>query len=225
MGKKHDLKKSKQELTAEGDASTPPKKLEGRRATRAHSRGGIMVGRTIGAKREHLETRNERAAARQKDKRKNAIRITVVSIAFLIIIAVLIIVAVNYFASKREEPAEPIDTPTVVSPAEPTIEIIDEGSTTTEGRITSRMREYIALAEADFKALDLTPIKAILPAGSIREVDFYLEGHPGRIKMIIDRGSAVSAEDASRVLRYLAENGITEYEYIDVRIEGKAYWK
>ena len=218
-------KKKKQEKIPE---SEPKRARTEPRAPRfGRSSAKIMVGRTIGAKRERLETRNERAAARQKDKRKYAFRVTSVSIIFLVIIAVLIIVAVNYFASKREEEAEApvaIETTTVKTP-EPTIEIIDEGSTSTEGRITSRMREYIASAEADFRDLDLAPIKAVLPAGSIREVDFYLEGYPGRIKMLIDRGSAVSVEDASRVLRYLAENGITEYEYIDVRIEGKAYWK
>ena len=44
--------------------------------------------------------------------------------------------------------------------------------------------------------------------------------------MTIDRGTAVSVEDADRMLRYLKTIGqIENYTYIDVRIEGKAYWK
>ena len=41
----------------------------------------------------------------------------------------------------------------------------------------------------------------------------------------MDRDTAVSAEDAFRMVRYLENQGITEYQYIDVRLPGKAYWK
>ncbi|MBQ9180683.1 hypothetical protein IJ135_01140 [Candidatus Saccharibacteria bacterium] len=91
--------------------------------------------------------------------------------------------------------------------------------------ITSRMSEYIGQAEADFRELGYTPVKAVIPSGSIREVDFYLDGQPGRIKTIIDRGTGVTVEDADRMLRYLASIGVTSFEYIDVRVEGKAYYK
>ena len=66
---------------------------------------------------------------------------------------------------------------------------------------------------------------AIIPSGSIREIDFYLDGYSGYIKTIIDRGAGVSVEDADRMIRYLSEIGVGEFTYIDVRIEGKAYWK
>ena len=108
---------------------------------------------------------------------------------------------------------------------EPTIEIIDEDASATGGKITARMRQYIGQAEADFKDLGYTPIKAILPAGAIREVDFYLEGYSGFIKLIIDRPTAVSVEDADRMLRYLTSQGIAEFQYIDVRIDKQAYWR
>ena len=87
------------------------------------------------------------------------------------------------------------------------------------------MSEYIGQAEVDFRALGYTPVRAVLPAGAIREVDFYLEGYPGYIKLITDRGSAVSVEDADRMLRYLASIEATDFQYIDVRLDGKAYWK
>jgi hypothetical protein len=43
--------------------------------------------------------------------------------------------------------------------------------------------------------------------------------------MIVDRDPAVSVEDADRMLRYLAEQGVSDFRYIDVRIDRKAYWK
>lgn len=185
----------------------------------------IRTGRTIAEKREHLETKNERAAARKKDKHKNARRIIVVTICFLALIAILAILAVNFFGSHDDDmlslPIEDSSNPTY----EPTIEIIDEDASATGGKITARMRQYIGQAEADFKDLGYTPIKAILPAGAIREVDFYLEGYSGFIKLIIDRPTAVSVEDADRMLRYLTSQGIAEFQYIDVRIDKQAYWR
>ncbi len=188
---------------------------------RKNRKSTIKMGRTIGEQREKLETANERAAARKKDKRKSRARIIIVTIVFLVVIIVL--VSLYFIFIKKEEAPITIDTITATS-YEPTIEIIDEDSQSTGGKITSRMRGYIGQAEADFKDLGYQPVKAILPSGSIREVDFYLQDYAGFIKTSVDRGSAVSVEDADRMLRYLKEKGITDFKYIDVRIEGKAYW-
>ena len=181
----------------------------------------IKSGRTIGEKREKLETANERAAARKKDKRKNATRVALTILGFIILVAAL----AGLFLMFTREGEGGAYKNTVEIPYSPTIEVIDEDSAATGGELTNRMSEYIGMAEADFRTLGYTPIKAVLPTGSIREVDFYLENYSGFIKLLIDRGTAVSAEDADRMLRYLAEQGITEFEYIDVRIEGRAYWK
>ena len=107
----------------------------------------------------------------------------------------------------------------------PTIEIVDEDAATSGKSITARMRSYIGQAEVDFKDLGYQPVKAVVPSGSIREVDFYLEGVSGYIKTTIDRGTGVTVEDADRMIRYLEEEDETDFEYIDVRIDGKAYWK
>ena len=80
-------------------------------------------------------------------------------------------------------------------------------------------------AESDFRDLGYTPLRAVIPAGAIREVDFYLSGWVGKIKMTIDRETAVSVEDADRMLRYLQGINVSEFEYVDVRVEGKGYWK
>lgn len=187
---------------------------------RENRKSTIRAGRTIGEKRERLETANERAAARKKVKAKKALRIFVTTLGFAGLAAILILIGLNFF-----RPGEPsVTTFSQDDTNTPTTEIIDEDSTA-GGQITTRMRTYIAQAEQDLRDLGYTPTKVVIPTNTIREVDFYLEGYPGFIKMITDRDSAVSAEDASRMLHYLAEQGITDFIYIDVRIDGKAYWK
>lgn len=189
---------------------------------REHRNSTIKSGRTIGEARERLETANERALARKKDKKKKALRIIFTTLGFIILAIILIILCFNFL--NREE-SEPVRETTEITIYNPTIEIIDEDASATGGKITSRMREYIGMVEADFKDLNYTLTKAVLPTNSIREVDFYLEGYTGFIKMTIDRDSGVSVEDADRMLRYLAGQGISDFSYIDVRIDNKAYWK
>ncbi len=181
----------------------------------------VRVGRTIAEKRERLETANERAAARKKDKLKKALRVTVTLIGFIAIIVVLIGL---YFSFRNAEiQLEELNNSTFTP--NPTIEIIDEESTATGGHLTTRMLEFIDRVSTSLRELGFTPTKAVIPTGSVREVDFYLDGYVGFIKTTIDRGAGVTAEDAERMLRYLTENGILEYTYIDVRIDGKAFWK
>lgn len=192
-------------------------KLVRRRANR-HS--AIKAGRTIGERREKLETSNERMAARKKDKRKKSFRVFSVSVIFLLVAAILVTLYFAFF-SKKNNQAIDITTYTY----EPTIEIIDEDPNAAREGMPARMRSYIGQAESDFRALGFTPVKAVIPASAIREIDFYLEGHSGFVKMTIDRDTAVSVEDADRMFRYLSDNGITDFQYIDVRIPGKAYWK
>lgn len=183
----------------------------------------LRSGRTIGEARERLQTRNERNKARKKDKQKQAFRFSFTTIAFAALGVVLIILAINFLSSRSSDSInEVIETEAAF---EPTIEITDEDAHATSGKITSRMRTYIGQLEHDFRDLGYTPIKAVIPTGSVREVDFYLDGHTGFIKTTIDRGSAVSAEDADRLIRYLANQGINDFQYLDVRISGRAFWK
>lgn len=192
-------------------------KLVHRRANR-HS--AIKAGRTIGERREKLETSNERMAARKKDKRKKSFRVFSVSAIFLLVAAILVTLYFAFFSTKNNQAID-----ITAYTYEPTIEIIDEDPNAAREGMPARMRSYIGQAESDFRALGLTPVKAVIPASAIREIDFYLEGHSGFVKMTIDRDTAVSVEDADRMFRYLSDNGITDFQYIDVRLPGKAYWK
>lgn len=183
---------------------------------------GIKIGQTISEKRERLETASERAAAKKKAEKKRRLRIFFTTLGFIILGAILIFLYFTFISPKdREEEAKK----TVYVPYSPTIEVIDENAGQTGGKITSRMSEYIGQAESDFRDLGYTPVKAVLPTNSVREVDFYLDGYSGYIKMLIDRETAVSVEDADRLIRYLASKDISDFTYLDVRIAGKAYWK
>ena len=194
-------------------------KLARRRANK-HSK--IKSGRTIGERRERLETASERMAARKKVKKRQNLRI-VTTVAIFLVAALAIIIFVVVFLRQRAANEADTAPTTVVKTYVPTIGITDENSTS--GKITARMTEYIGQLETDLRDLGLTPLKAVIPAGSIREVDIYLVDRDGFIKTTIDRGTGVTAEDTERMLRYLDGQGITSFEYIDVRIDGKAYWK
>ena len=207
----------------EESATTPEPPRPARRG--ANRRSVLKTGRTLSAKREHLETSQERIATHQKIKRKERRRLIITTAGFLIVTSIVIWVGVLLSqASTPDNTNEPTDTPTQTVIYKPTIEIVDEdagdGNT-----ITGRMSQYVGQAEIDFRDYGLVPVKAVIPTGAIREVDFYLDGHPGYIKTTLDRGTAVSAEDANRMIRYLEEQGIADYQYIDVRLDGRAYWK
>ena len=188
---------------------------------RLNKKSTIRLGRTIGEKREKLETNSERTAAHKKIRQRQISRIIFTVLGFAIVALLLFYVGVFFIGEKEDNPT----VATTVVTYQPSIEIIDEDATATGGHISSRMKEYIGMLEEDLRALGITPTKAVIPTGSIREVDIFIEGYTGYLKTIIDRGSGVTAEDAKRMLRYLASIDIDDFQYIDLRIDNKAYWR
>lgn len=210
------IRKSK---SAKHPSPTPPAQPQLARR-RANRQSTIRSGRTIGVAREKLQTASQRQAAHDKAKRKKRTRIIFVSLVFIVAAGGLL--AFYFLFVEHHE-----DLPIVAAPTtptfEPSIEIVDaDGSSSA---ITSRMRSYIGQAEADFRDLGYRPTKAVIPSGAVREVDFYLDGYTGFIKMLIDRDTAPSVEDADRLIRYLKGQGITDFKYLDVRLPYKAYWQ
>ena len=178
----------------------------------------IKTGRVIAARREQLETSSQRIAAQKKGKKKKTVRFLFVSICFLGIAVVLVFLGLQFSAVNQEDIIEE----TLPAYRKPTLEIVDEDAAATGGKISNRMNEYIGQIELDFNDLGYTPIRAVLPSGTIREVDFYFEEFSGYVKTTLDRETAVTAEDMNRMVRYLSGR---EFEYIDVRVERKGYWK
>ena len=183
----------------------------------------VKIGRTIGEKRERIETASERLAARKKGKKQQFWRIFGTVLLFVAIFGGIAYLGFLIFNREATETVFYIEDNT----KKYSIEVIDEDAAAAGEplALTERMETWIGQAEADLKALEYLPIKAVIPAGGIREVDFYLQGYSGYLKMTIDRGVGVSIEDADRMIRYLKEQGITDFSYIDLRVEGRGFWK
>ena len=173
----------------------------------------MKVGRTIAQEWEKQESESERLANRKKTKTKKVVKVLSV-FACLAIITVLVIMSV----AKWFEVEEKIEKEKVV--ITPTVQIIDENG----AGVSNRMKEYVGTIEKDLHDLGYTVNRAVIPAGKSREVDVFLDNYEYYFKLNIDRASAVSAEDVSRMVAYLSEHGI-QPGYVDVRVKGKGFYK
>lgn len=202
----------------------------------------MRVGRTIAEERERIESESERLAARELTKRREALQTAILVVA-IVALGVLGVISAKSLMSGVNEGVE---TETV-SAYKPTVEVIDESG----GGLTRKMSEFIGMVEEDFSAIGYKVTRAAVPTGMMREVDVYIASGgddggtgvgevdggeadadgginsgelPYYFKMNVDRGSAVSVEDAERMVRYLQERGLTP-SYVDVRVEGKAFYR
>lgn len=174
---------------------------------------GMKLGRTIVAERERAESDSERMIARKKAHRKQRTSVVVVILMGVILVLVFYM-GVNEFAEERLGAAE-------VTEVEILAQVIDEDN---RGQISGRTRSYIAQLEKDLADLGYKVVKVTLPTGMSRELYVDLEGRSEYFKVNLDRETAVTAEDIDRMVRYLDESGVVP-EYVDVRIEEKAYFK
>ena len=110
----------------------------------------------------------------------------------------------------------------------PTVQIVDESgiSPDQEGGavVGTRLLGFLGKVVSQAKGRGYTPVKAVLPAETTREVDVTFDGVATRVKFTIARGAGEQMEDADRALKYLQNNGITA-EYVDVRVSGRAAYK
>jgi len=109
----------------------------------------------------------------------------------------------------------------------PVVQIVDEsgvspeqGSAVVGTRLLGFMGKVVALALG--RGYSVT--KAVLPAGTTRQVDVYFDGVPTFVKYSIDRGAGEQTEDADRSIKFLQSRGTTA-QYIDVRVAGRAAYK
>ena len=184
-------------------------------ASTAKTERDYRVGRTIAGATDNARKRNlEHIAARKKQQRKNA----VVVLCVLIIIGVAGVMISNFIADKAAEREAALIKE---NPVEPTVAIVDENA---GNNISSRTKVFVARLEADVKDYGLAVDHVVLPFQKAREILVYFAGRKEYYKMTTERGSAVQAEDAERMMRYLDGKSLTP-EYVDLRVEGKAYYK
>ena len=182
----------------------------------------MRVGRTIAEERERIESESDRLAARELSKRREAIQ-TAIFVVAIVAMGILGVVSVKSLIGRGGNSGSSDDTggDKVYAPSVP---VIDESGS----QLSRKMSEFIGMVEADFRELGASVTRVAVPTGMAREVDVYIDKGEGELpyyfKMNIDRGSAVSAEDAWRMVAYLSERELKP-SYVDVRVEGKAYYR
>lgn len=177
----------------------------------------MRVGRTIVAERERIESDSERMQARKKVKRKHTT---------LVILVLLILVAIGLaiFLGMKELSKEYVVIGDAKEESEPYVvqaTIVDEDN---RGQISMRVNQYIGELEQAFADLGYKVVKVTLPTGKSRELYVDLEGREAFFKVSMERGAAVIAEDAARMIRYLDGHDIHP-TYVDVRVEGKGFYQ
>lgn len=172
-------------------------------------------GQTIVAEREYVESDSERMKARKKQKRRHMTSV-ILALLLIAILALLAYTGAKNMAEEAQKLPEGSDEESKI-----TAQIIDEAG---HGQISGRMRQYIMRLEGDFRDLGYTVIKVTLPQSTSRELYVDLAGVEYYFKVSMNRDAAVSAEDAVRMIKYLSDRDIHP-TYVDVRVEGKGYYK
>lgn len=110
--------------------------------------------------------------------------------------------------------------------AEPAVSVTDnsgasivKGSAIASSRLLSFVGRVIAISSE--QAIRVTSIE--IPAGSTRQLYIKGEGMP-TVRMAVDREADVQVHDMAATLRYLKQMQ-KDVEYIDVRVEGKAFYR
>ena len=175
----------------------------------------MRMGRTIVGEREKTQSDSERIMKHRKDKIRTNLTVAVAAAGMILILVIIGMTFRNIFGvgSSGKNSQE--------QSFEPAIKIEDESAS---GYATERMRDYVGKIERDLSELGLRATKAIIPAGKMREIDIYIDGRKEYYKCNLDRGTAVTAEDISRMVKYLKKKKVSP-SYVDVRIEEKAYYK
>jgi hypothetical protein len=170
-----------------------------------------------GDARKALDAKRKRA----KDQKKRQFKYISVISLFCLVGVVVVVFAINFtLKQKAEREARELEMAQMATP-EPTAPIIDEN---TGENISARVKSFVANLEEDLGAKEITIDRVVLPAQKAREIRVFIDGRSEYYKMSLDRGSAVQAEDLARMKHYLEEKGI-EPGYVDLRVEGRAYYK
>jgi len=109
----------------------------------------------------------------------------------------------------------------------PTVQIVDESGVSPEqgsAVVGTRLLGFLGRIVSQAQGRGYTPVKAVLPEGTTRQVEVELKDVATRVKFSIDRGAGEQMEDADRSLKFLQNRGIGA-GYIDVRVSGRAAYQ
>ena len=175
----------------------------------------FRVGRAMaGDAFQDRELKQERLRAAKRRQRKNIATV----VGTVVLLGVVLIVSINFIMSviaEREAALAPAPV------REPTVAIMDEN---VGENVSDRVKQFVVRLEDDIKLEGVEIERVVLPYQKVRQIDVYIKGRKEYYKLSIDRSSAVQAEDLGRMLRYLDDKKIS-CSYVDLRVEGKAYYK
>ena len=111
--------------------------------------------------------------------------------------------------------------------AVPEIAIEDDSGVSLDGNMatSSSFLSFVGRVSTALQDKEgLKVVRVVIPRGSARYVEIYLDGRNYPFKAQITRDSGSQAHDIAVMARYVDSHGI-QPQYIDCRVEGKAYWK
>lgn len=109
----------------------------------------------------------------------------------------------------------------------PGVQIVDESGVSPEqgsAVVGTRLLGFLGRIVSEAQGRGYTPVKAVLPEGTTRQVRVEFQDIATAVKFSIDRGAGEQMEDADRALSYLKSKG-SGVEYIDVRVAGRAAYR
>lgn len=110
---------------------------------------------------------------------------------------------------------------------DPSVEVVDQtGIEAKDNQVlaSENFLSTIGRVIGKMKTQGYAVTRVVLPADTTHQLLVSIEGLGFPIKFSSDRSVGEQAEDAARAIKYLQGKGITP-EYIDVRVEGKAFYK
>lgn len=211
----------------------------------------MRVGRTIAEERERIESESDRLAARELAKKHETMQ-TAIFVVTVVAIGVLIVISAKNFVVSGGATETAVSSETTYAPSVPVIDesgaklsrkmsefigmveadFKESGYTVTRVAIPTGMaREVdVYVAEGGGGGSSDGDNGGSSGGGDGSETEGVVNGalDTGELgyyfKMNIDRGSGVSVEDAVKMVKYLSERDLHP-SYVDVRVEGKAFYR
>jgi hypothetical protein len=109
----------------------------------------------------------------------------------------------------------------------PSLQIIDNSgihASSSQAVASNRFLGFVGRVIASSKQQGLEITKVTIPTLTTRQVTINLKGRQPFYKFSIDRSVGQQVEDMARIDRFMRKKGIVA-TYVDVRIEGKAFYK